>query len=49
MGAHKHNPTVKLAEEGKLPPKERRLSKREREALIDQAIGKAMLKYLRRV
>lgn len=49
MGAHKHNPTAKLAEEGKLPPKESKLSKRETQMLIDYAIWRAVSKRLRGV
>ena len=49
MGAHKYNPTAKLAEEGKLPPKEVKLSKRERELLMDYAVNLAVRKKLRGV
>ena len=31
MGQHKHNPNCQLAKEGKLPPKPKRMSKREQE------------------
>lgn len=34
MGQHKYNPTAIAAKEGKLPPKPKKLSKREREALL---------------
>ena len=34
MGQHKHNPNCQLAREGKLPPKPKKLSKRERERLL---------------
>lgn len=34
MGQHKHNPTAIAAKEGKLPPKPKKLSKRERDRQI---------------
>ncbi len=34
MGQHKYNPNCKLAAEGKLPPKPKKLSKRQRERLL---------------
>jgi hypothetical protein len=34
MGQAKHNPNVQLAKEGKLPPKPKKLSKRETERLF---------------
>lgn len=34
MGEHKHNPTAIAAREGKLPPKKKPISKRERDCLI---------------
>lgn len=34
MGEHKHNPTAIAAREGKLPPKKKKMSKRERERLV---------------
>lgn len=34
MGQHKYNPNCQLAREGKLPPKPKRMSKRERERLL---------------
>lgn len=34
MGEHKYNPTSIAAREGKLPPKKKKLSKRERERLV---------------
>lgn len=34
MGQHKHNPTAQLAKEGKLPPKEPQMSKRESERIM---------------
>ena len=34
MGQHKYNPNCKLAREGKLPPKPKKLGKREAERLL---------------
>lgn len=34
MGQHKYNPNCQLAREGKLPPKPKKLSKRERDRLL---------------
>lgn len=34
MGQHKHNPNCQLAKEGKLPPKPKKMSKREQERWI---------------
>ena len=34
MGEHKHNPTAIAAREGKLPPKKKPISKRERNRII---------------
>ena len=34
MGQHKHNPNCQLAKEGKLPPKPKKLSKRQRDRLL---------------
>lgn len=34
MGQHKYNPNCQLAREGKLPPKPKRMGKRERERLL---------------
>lgn len=31
MGQHKHNPNCQLAKEGKLPPKPKKMSKRQQE------------------
>ena len=33
MGQHKHNPTAIAAKNGALPPKEKKLSKREKDRL----------------
>jgi hypothetical protein len=34
MGQHKYNPNCKLAREGKLPPKPKKMGKREAERLL---------------
>ena len=34
MGQHKYNPNCQLAREGKLPPKPKKMSKRESERLL---------------
>lgn len=34
MGQHKYNPNCQLAREGKLPPKPKKLSKRQRDRLL---------------
>ena len=34
MGQHKYNPNCQLAKEGKLPPKQKKLSKRQRDRLL---------------
>ena len=38
MGEHKHNPNCELAKQGKLPPKKKGMSKRERDALLTSKI-----------
>lgn len=38
MGQHKHNPNCQLAKEGKLPPKPKKLSKKQQRAAIMKAI-----------
>ena len=38
MGEHKHNPNCQLAKEGKLPPKPKRMSKREERRALWQMI-----------
>ena len=38
MGQHKYNPNCQLAREGKLPPKPKKLSKRERDRLLYKMI-----------
>lgn len=34
MGQHKYNPNCQLAKEGKLPPKPKKMSKRQRDLLL---------------
>lgn len=34
MGQHKYNPNCQLAREGKLPPKPKKLSKRQRDRML---------------
>ena len=34
MGQHKYNPNCQLAREGKLPPKPKKMSKRQRERML---------------
>jgi len=46
MGQHKYNPTAIAAKEGKLPPKEKKLSKRERDILLHNAVENAMRKVV---
>jgi hypothetical protein len=38
MGQHKHNPTAIAAAKGELPPRERRLTKRQAEVLLRKKI-----------
>jgi hypothetical protein len=38
MGQHKHNPTAIAAKNGELPPKPKRLSKRQRDRLLMKMI-----------
>ena len=38
MGQHKYNPNCQLARDGKLPPKPKKLSKRERDRLMVKMI-----------
>ena len=38
MGQHKYNTNCQLAREGKLPPKPKKMSKRQRERLLMQMI-----------
>lgn len=46
MGQHKYNPTAIAAKEGKLPQKEKKLSKRERDILLHNAVENAMRKVV---
>lgn len=49
MGQHKHNPTAIAAKNGELPPKPKKMPKKERDALLyakcQQAIWKTILRY----
>ena len=38
MGQHKYNPNCQLARDGKLPPKPKKMSKRQRERLLMKMI-----------
>ena len=38
MGQHKYNPNCQLAREGKLPPKPKKMSKRQRDRLLMRMI-----------
>jgi hypothetical protein len=38
MGQHKYNPNCQLAREGELPPKPKKMSKRQRERLLMKMI-----------
>ncbi len=42
MGQHKHNPNCQLAKEGKLPPKPKKMSKREAERRLADELLQAM-------
>jgi len=46
MGQHKTNPVAIAAKEGRLPPKEPRPSKRERDAALNAAVKAAMKKVV---
>lgn len=46
MGQHKYNPTAIAAKEGKLPPKPRKKSKRQRDAELYNAVENAMRKVV---
>ena len=46
MGQHKHNPNCQLAREGKLPPKPKKMSKRERERLLYAECQRILLQPL---
>lgn len=38
MGQHKYNPNCQLAKEGKLPPKPKKMSKRQRDRMLMRLI-----------
>lgn len=42
MGEHKHNPTAIAAKKGELPPKPKKLSKKECERLVFKAVQDIM-------
>ena len=42
MGQHKFNPNVQAAKNGELPPKKKKMSKRQREALLYKRIYDAI-------
>ena len=46
MGQHKTNPVAIAAKEGKLPPKQPKPSKREREAELNAMVNEAMRKVV---
>lgn len=46
MGQHKYNPTAIAAKEGKLPPKEKKLSKHECDILLHNAVENAIRKVV---
>lgn len=46
MGQHKFNPNCQLAREGKLPPKPKKKSKRERERLLYAECQRILLQPL---
>ena len=46
MGQHKYNPNCQLAREGKLPPKPKKMSKRERERLLYAECQRILLQPL---
>ena len=46
MGQHKYNPNCQLAREGKLPPKLKKMSKRERERLLYAECQRILLQPL---
>lgn len=45
MGQHKHNPTAIAAKNGELPPKPKKMSKREKERIIYGLVQKSMYEY----
>ena len=44
MGQHKYNPVAIAAKNGEIPPKPKKPSKREREAMLQNAVENAMRK-----
>ena len=46
MGQHKYNPNCQLAREGKLPPKPKKMSKRESERLLYAECQRILLQPL---
>ena len=46
MGQHKYNPNCQLAREGKLPPKTKKMSKRESERLLYAECQRILLQPL---
>lgn len=46
MGQHKYNPNCHLAKEGKLPPKPKKMSKRESERLLYAKCAEILYKPL---
>ena len=46
MGQHKHNPTAIAANNGEIPPKPKKPSKREREIYLHNAVENAMRKIV---
>lgn len=44
MGQHKYNQTAIDAKDGKLPPKPKKMSKRERDRLLDAKIKEVLYK-----
>lgn len=46
MGQHKYNPTAIAAKEGKIPPKKKRLGKRQSEWLMQKMIENELRKRI---
>lgn len=46
MGQHKHNPTATAAKNGELPPKPKKMSKKERDALLYAKCQEAIYKTI---
>lgn len=45
MGQHKHNPTAIAAKNGELPPKPKKMSKRETDRIIYSLVETKMYEY----